>query len=121
EPEGRSSSTYTLNVLENDFNPFAADGRPLRVVAAQFDGDPLGAQLSHTDTTVTVTTGTAKAGTVSVIYTVADATQDPAREVTGRVTVVVASAPEPVAAIQLLRGGSGEILVSYQPTPSTNG
>ncbi len=121
EPDGRSTSTYTVPVLANDINPWAADGYPLTIVDAQFEGDSLGASVSHGTSTVTVTTGTAKSGTISVVYTVRDHTDSPTREAQGRLTIVVASAPEPVADFTLVRGGSGEIIVTFQPPSSTNG
>lgn len=121
EPEGRSSSTYTISPLTNDFNPFAADGQPLRIVGAVLEGDGLGATVSNTATAVTVRTGTAKSGTVSVIYTVRDATDTASREVQGRITVVVASAPEPVTGIALTNPGSETVTVVFDPPVSSNG
>jgi hypothetical protein len=121
EPEGRTNSSYTIPVLDNDFNPFATDGQALRVVDAVFDGDNIGAMVSHTASSVTVTTGSTKSGTINVIYTVRDATDTADREVQGRVTVVVASAPEPPTFTRVDRGGYGEIIVQFQPPSSTNG
>ncbi|MCU1578462.1 MAG: fibronectin type protein [Rhodoglobus sp.] len=121
EPEGRASSTYTISPLDNDFNPFAAEGKSLKIVNAQFEGNDLGATMTSTASTVTVHTGTTKAGTISIIYTIRDATDTAAREVQGRITVVVASAPEPVTSFVLSNPGSQTVTVVFDPPSSSNG
>lgn len=122
EPDGRSSSAYVISPLANDFNPFAAIGGDLAVVDAAIDGDPLGATVDFTSTTVTVNTGPAKSGTVTVIYTVQDASNEESRRVQGRITVIVTSAPEPPTwdgAPQ--RSGSQTLTVEFNPPASWNG
>jgi len=121
EPEGRSSSVYTITPLDNDFNPFAAEGQALKITSATIEGAALGATVTNTASTVRVTTGTAKSGTISIIYTIRDATDTAAREVQGRITVVVASAPEPVTSISLSNPGSQTVTVVFQPPSSSNG
>lgn len=90
------SDTKLIDVLANDFNPFAQDGVPLRVVAADIDQASVGsnASVSFTSTDITVRTGAAFTGTLSVIYTVEDGTKDPLRRTTGRATVIVRAAPD---------------------------
>ncbi|MFF2369638.1 Ig-like domain-containing protein [Agromyces sp. NPDC058110] len=94
--EMNRSDTQTFDVLANDFNPFAQDGVPLRVVGAEIDQASVGsnASVSFTATDLTVRTGAAFTGTLSVIYTIEDGTKDPLRRTTGRVTVVVRAAPD---------------------------
>jgi hypothetical protein len=121
EPEGRVTTTYTISPLANDFNPFAADGQALKIVSAQFEGANLGASLNSTSSTVTVTSGTTKSGTISVIYAIRDATDTAAREVQGRITIVVASAPEPVTSFTPSRAGSQTVNVVFDPPSSSNG
>jgi hypothetical protein len=121
EPEGRSNSTYTISPLDNDINPFADQGKPLRIVDAVFEGDNIGATVSHTASAVTVQTSSVKAGTISIIYTVEDATGAEERHVQGRITVTVRSAPEPVQSLVVNRGGSETIVVTFQPPVSSNG
>lgn len=121
EPEGRPSSVYTIYPLTNDFNPFAADGQDLEIVSAVFEGANLGASLTSTASSVRVTTGTTKSGTVSVLYAIRDATDTAAREVQGRITVVVASAPEPVTSVALTNPSSQTVNVVFQPPSSSNG
>jgi hypothetical protein len=120
EPEGRSSSTYTIRPLENDFNPFADKGTPLEITGVVFEGATLGANISNTTSTVTVNTSTTKSGTISLIYTVRDATDSASREVQGRITVVVASAPEPVTAF-VLSTAPQTVNVVFDPPSSSNG
>ena len=79
------------------------------------------ANLSFTANGVMVITGAAKSGTVSVLYTIQDYLELPQRSSQARLTIVVISAPEPVADFTLTRGGSGEIVVNFQPTSNTNG
>lgn len=122
EPEGRSSSTYSFTPLDNDFNPFAAVGGESRIVEAQLEGDPLGASVNFTASTVTIATGPAKSGTVTVVYTVQDASNEPTRQVQGRITVVVTSAPEPPTFVGApSRGGSQTLSVTFAPPSSWNG
>jgi hypothetical protein len=121
EPEGRSNSTYVVDVLANDYNPFASEGKPLVVFDADFEGDDLGATVSNTDSTVEVTTGSTKSGTISVIYVVRDVTDTEERQVQGRLTIVVASAPEPVTSITLTNPSSQTVTVVFQAPSSSNG
>jgi len=123
EPQGRSSSTYVISPLANDFNPFASIGRELRIVDAVIEGDPLGASVDPpTDTSVTVRTGPAKSGTITVLYTVQDASEEQSRRVQGRITVVVTSAPEPPTFQGApSRGGSQTLSVTFAPPSSWNG
>ncbi len=122
EANGRSSTGYTISPLTNDFNPFADRGEPLTITNVAFQGDNLGATgLTHTASTVSLQTGTAKSGTITIIYTEQDATKSAAREVQGRITVVVTSAPEPVTSFSLSNPGSGTVLVVFQPPVSSNG
>jgi large repetitive protein len=122
ELEGRASTPYTMSVFANDRNPFEADGDPLAIKGTPiFDGDNLGASISNTSSTVTVNTGTAKSGTINVIYTAQDQTKDPTRDVQGRITIVVASAPEPVTSISLSNPGSQQVNAVFQAPASSNG
>lgn len=89
------SDSRVVDVLANDFNPFAPD-TPLRVVDARIDQADVGsaASASFTASDVTVRTGAGFTGTLSVIYRIQDGTRDPAREVQGRVIVTVRDEPD---------------------------
>jgi len=114
------STTYPVSPLTNDFNPFASDGVALRIVDAVLETSTAGTTVAHTATGVTVRTGTAKSGTIAVIYTVRDATDTAAREVQGRITINVISAPDAVTVITLT-GGPQSVSVAFGETPASNG
>ena len=111
----------TVDVLANDFNPFAQDGVPLRVVAAAIDQVDVGsnASVSFTDTGITVRTGAAFTGTLSVIYRIQDGTRDAARETQGRVTVIVRDEPDAPNAPTIVSAASGAATVRWG-APATN-
>ncbi|QEO15695.1 tandem-95 repeat protein [Agromyces intestinalis] len=92
----RGGKSKTIDVLANDFNPFAQDDVPLRVVGAEIDQDSVGsnATVSYTANDITVRTGSAFTGTLSIIYKIEDGTKDPLRQVQGRVEVVVRDVPD---------------------------
>ncbi|WP_353810205.1 Ig-like domain-containing protein [Agromyces sp. SYSU T00194] len=107
-----------VDVLANDFNPFAPE--PLRIVDAQIDQASVGSNASatFTESSVQVTTGASFTGTLSVVYRIQDATGDPARETQGRLTVVVRDAPDAPAA-PTAAPGDGGATVRWQ-APATN-
>ncbi|WP_336644992.1 Ig-like domain-containing protein [Microbacterium sp. USHLN186] len=84
--------TITVPVLRNDINPFAAEGKPLKLLSADVESGsgsagPDGDQVRITSTKDFV-------GVMVVRYRIQDATEDPDREVEGRVTVTVQGVPE---------------------------
>jgi len=126
EPDGRSSSVYSIPVLENDFNPYLVrpERTPLQLEDVQFEGDPLGAsvQLDRTAGRVTVTTGPTKSGTVTLVYTISDGSNEQSRTVQGRIVITVTSAPEPPTVVGApSREGSQSLGVTFAPPSSWNG
>lgn len=115
------SDVQTFDVLANDFNPFAPDA-PLRVIDAQIDQQSVGANASasFTDTDVTVRTGAAFTGTLSVIYRIQDGTRDPARETQGRITVTVRDVPEQPAPPQVVSSGDSSITIRWAAPANNN-
>ncbi|HEX6955588.1 MAG TPA: fibronectin type III domain-containing protein, partial [Agromyces sp.] len=115
------SGTQLVDVLANDFNPFAPDS-PLRIVSAQIDQADVGANatVSHTESDLTVRTGAAFTGTLSVIYRVQDGTRDPARETQGRVTVVVRDAPDKPAAPAIVDSGDQTVTIRWAAPANNN-
>jgi hypothetical protein len=115
------SDSQVVDVLENDFNPFEQDGVPLRVIAAEIDQASVGASasVSFTATNVTVRTGAAFTGNLSIIYRIEDGTKDPARQVQGRIDVVVRDKPDrpnrPTAT-----AGDGSARVSWTAPANNN-
>ncbi|MFE5671999.1 Ig-like domain-containing protein [Agromyces sp. NPDC056523] len=113
-------TSETVAVLANDVNPFAGDA-PLRVVGAEVESADAGsgASVAHTPTGVTVRTGAAFSGTLSIVYRVEDATRDPARQVRGRVTVVVRDRPD-APTITSVVDGDGAATLTWRGNASNN-
>src|SRR5690606_17560686 len=67
--KGRRGVSDTINVLANDYNPFAADGQPLRVISASIENAAESqATIDFTPTgDVTVNPGPAFIGVVSIV------------------------------------------------------
>ncbi|MEF3404122.1 Ig-like domain-containing protein, partial [Agromyces sp. CCNWLW203] len=114
------SQSKTIDVLANDLNPFEAEGTPLRVIDAQIDQLSVGsaASVTFTSTGITAKTGPTFTGELSIVYRVQDGTKDPAREVQGRVTVIVRAAPDAPAQPQATAGDAAAT-VRWQ-APATN-
>lgn len=115
------SQSLAVDVLANDFNPFNAEGKPLRVVAAEVDSANVGsnASVSFNTSGITVRTGPVFTGQLSVIYRIGDATMDPAREVQGRVTVVVRDRPD-APSITGIVGGDGKVQLTWRANATNN-
>ncbi|UOE45415.1 Ig-like domain-containing protein [Agromyces larvae] len=111
----------TIDVLANDFNPFAQDDVPLKIIGAEIDQASVGsnARVSYTATNITVTTGSAFTGTLSIIYKVEDGTKDPNRQVQGRVEVVVRDVPDRPGAPTAV-AGDGSATVKWSAPANNN-
>ncbi|HXH33400.1 MAG TPA: Ig-like domain-containing protein [Plantibacter sp.] len=117
--EGRKNKAETINVTANDSNPFK--DTPLKVLDATVESAPAGgATAAVSGSQVIVTPGSSKSGTVSVIYTIQDATNDPNRRVQGRITVIVKDVPD-APTIALKSAKSGKITVVVGGSPASNG
>ncbi len=116
----KRSETATIDVLANDFNPFPEV--PLKVIGAEVDQLDVGssASASFTSTGVSVRTGAAFTGTLSVIYRIQDATKDPARETQGRVTVIVRDRPEQPNAPAVTAGDAFADVRWQAPAPNNS-
>lgn len=94
----RGAGTTVVPVLANDSNPFQSTGEPLRVLSAQVDNSGQPASVSVAGDSLRITPNpNLKSGEIVVIYRVADATEDPDREVNGTVSLVVSDVPDQVA------------------------
>lgn len=113
--------TKTFDVLANDFNPFAQDGKPLRVIDAEIDLESAGskASVSHTSTGVSVTTSAAFTGNLSIDYRVADATNDPVRERSASLNIVVRDRPDKPAQPAEVGFGNKSATIKWR-APATN-
>jgi len=115
------NSTVSVPVLGNDFDPFAgqAGGSGLKLVSVAPQGDTLGASYPQVSgSSVTLTTGSAKSGTLSFVYTMQDQLK---RQAVGRLTVIVTSAPEPVTNFTVSNPTSQRVSVDFSPPVSNNG
>jgi len=107
----------TIDALANDTNPFPEE--PLQITAV---GAPTGGagQARVDGGRITFTPSESFFGETSFSYTVADATGDPAREVSGTVTVTVVGRPSAPPAPTCIGGESGRVRVQWV-APSANG
>ncbi len=119
--KGQRGVTDTVNVLANDYNPFAAKNQPLTVVDAHIENAAeSSATMSFTqDGDVTIHPGASFIGVVSVVYTIEDATKDPRREVQGRLQYTVRDVPGKPLAPTFVEG-DGQVTVQWN-APATNG
>jgi hypothetical protein len=119
--KGRRGVSDTVDVLANDYNPFAADGEPLRVISAEIENAAESqADIEFTsDGAVTVYPGAAFIGVVSVVYTVQDGTGDPGRRVQGRMLYTVRDVPGKVTAPTFVEGDR-QVTLEWD-TPVSNG
>ncbi|SEB40533.1 hypothetical protein SAMN04489806_0454 [Paramicrobacterium humi] len=114
--DARKGTSYTINALEGAFNPFP--GEKLTIVTATLDsGD---ATVSTNGTIVTVKTGAAKSQTISVIYTIQDATGEENRRSSARITLVVKDVPDAPPA-PALSASDSNIAVTVKGSPANNG
>jgi hypothetical protein len=117
--ETRPGTTLAVPVLDNDYNPYAADGVPLTVIAATIEQQLGTAQVSHTASGVSVTTGPGATGTLTVVYRVQDATKDPARETQGRITLVIRDPPDSPRA-PVATAGDGRVTIRFGAPANNN-
>ncbi|GEK79303.1 Ig-like domain-containing protein [Agrococcus baldri] len=116
--EGEQGQPVTIDALANDFNPFAAEGVPLRIIDVQVvggEGTP-----SFTDSQVTLTSGPDFSGTLTAQYTVEDGTQLAERHATGTITVNVKGRPDAPPRPNVDAVGDRQVTLTWAP-PSPNG
>jgi len=106
----------SIDVLTNDKSPF--EGEPLVLLSARLDTGDATVEVSGDD--VVVTPSTTFVGTLIARYTVADATQDPDRNVDGRIEITVLGRPGELAAPVVEGVRSRTVVLSWAP-PVNNG
>lgn len=116
--EATASVPLTVDVVQNDINPFAAEGIPLRIVAVEVIAGE--GQVSNSDREVTVTPGADFSGVLTVRYTVQDATELTERQVTGTLTLNVKARPEAPPRPNVDAVGDSEVTLTWAP-PASNG
>jgi len=123
ELKGQRSRGTNLNVLANDFNPFAQDGEPLVLTDARVDNaaETSAAVTFTPDGTVSVVPDAAFIGVVSIVYTATDATADASRTVQGRFLLTVRDVPSQVAPAPVIQSEADQQITVGWTTPATNG
>ncbi|WP_167051563.1 Ig-like domain-containing protein [Salinibacterium sp. ZJ77] len=118
----RGDGAVVASPLVNDSNPYESTGERLRIVDAtvQNTGEP--ATISHTDDTVRILPNSSlKSGTIVVVYTIEDATEDPDRRTSGTITVVVSDVPDQVQRPMVpTQGDEGQVAIGFI-APASNG
>ncbi len=115
-PRANQGQTYRVDVLANDVNPLP--GTPLRVVSATTESGDGTAGVDGTS--VVIAPGTDFVGTMVVRYRVGDATEDPLREVDGRVRLTVRGRPEAPLTPTVAEVRSHTVVLTWAP-PVNNG
>ncbi|MGN6327267.1 Ig-like domain-containing protein [Pseudolysinimonas sp.] len=121
--KAQRAKPVTVNVLQNDYNPFSDQGKPLQLTAAKVDNSAqTSASVSFTSSgDVTVRPDASFIGVVSITYTVRDATEDPSRDVTGRLLVTVRDVPAQIQpAPTIVQESDRAVTISWK-IPASNG
>ncbi|PJI94990.1 Ig-like domain-containing protein [Luteimicrobium subarcticum] len=108
-----------IPVLDNDFNPFADEGKPLTVTAVTLATGGA-AQPTVQGDDVVVTPDADFVGTLRLRYTVQDATKDPDRDAEGQIEVTVQGRPDAPATPETVEVRSHTVVLSWSP-PNDNG
>ncbi|WP_227468220.1 Ig-like domain-containing protein [Microbacterium sp. YJN-G] len=116
--EADQGETITVPVLENDINPFAAEGEPLTLQSAVVESGNGSAQVVGDQ--VEVTSASDFVGVMVVRYRVQDATEDVDREVDGRITVTVQGVPEAPGKPTVTAVEDRTVVLNWS-SPSNNG
>ena len=117
----RPVSSYDVNPLANDSNPFQSSGEPLRIVGASTN---IGT-VNFTASEITITPpSTPQYVEIVVVYTIEDATEDSDRRVNGTINFTVTDVPAEVTQPQRdggsAIGGDGSATIRFA-APATNG
>jgi len=116
--EAHQGKTQTVAVLDNDFNPFEQDGKPLKVTTASLDtGD---GTVDVAGDKVKVTPDEDFFGTMVVRYRIQDATTDVDREVEGRIRLTVQGRPAAPGTPTVSSVQDRTVVLSWTP-PADNG
>ena len=107
----------TIDVLANDFNPFADQGA-LKVLSARIDSGR--GEISVAGDKVVVTPDKDFVGVLLGTYRIVDVTGSPEREVEGRVTVTVQGRPSAPATPTVTSIQDRTVVLSWGP-PANNG
>ncbi|WP_293699400.1 Ig-like domain-containing protein [uncultured Agrococcus sp.] len=110
----------SINVLENDFNPFENIGEPLNVRDVRVLRGDASSGPTTDGTNVTVTPGDDFSGVLTLQYTIEDATATDARTAVGNVEISVRGRPDAPLRPNVNSIGDSEVTLSWA-APSSNG
>jgi hypothetical protein len=119
----RPVSTFTVDPLVNDSNPYQTTGEPLRIVAAEITNSENVGSVTFTDSQLRITPASSPPYLViEIVYTVEDATEDADRRVNGTVTFTITDVPSQVQkpSIQSAIGDDQKAYIQFQ-APNTQG
>lgn len=115
--EARQGEPVMVDVLANDRN-FFEDVGPLRLLAADMAEGQGVAEVSGSS--LVITPGEDYVGQMRVQYTVGDASMDPARDVTGMVTLNVKGRPDAPGVPRVESVSDGQVVLTWD-APANNG
>nr|WP_321164509.1 Ig-like domain-containing protein [Arthrobacter sp. Soil763] len=116
--KANAGKTEKVNVLANDFNPFADTS--LRIVAASVETGTAAGQPAVSGDSITVTPAPGSKGVMVVRYTVMDKTGDVSRQTDGRIRITVRDKPDAPSAPSATDVRSRTAVLKWTP-PSDNG
>jgi len=116
--KANAGKTEQVNVLANDFNPFA--DTPLRIVGATVETGAAAGQPAVAGDSISVTPADGYKGVMVVRYTIADKTGDLSRQVDGRLRLTVRGKPDAPSAPSATDVRSRTAVLKWAP-PSDNG
>lgn len=111
-----AGQSMTIDLTPALFNPFKETR--LRIHSVQFQ---VGAGTLDPDSdrySLTITPQAGKTGSMIVTYKVADATEDPSRNVQGKIILTVRDRPAPPTEVKASVSGAGRATVSFTPGAS---
>lgn len=116
--EADQGETITVPVLDNDTNPFKSEGKPLDLLSALVESGQGDVEVAGD--VLKITPDATFVGVMVVRYRIADATEDPDREVDGRVTVTVQGVPD-APGMPTVSAVEDRTVVLAWSSPSNNG
>ncbi len=116
-PKANQGEKQTVDVLANDFNPFADKG-PLKILSVRVDSGRGTAAIEGDR--VVITPASDFVGSLLATYRIADSTGSAEREVDGRVTLTVQGKPAAPATPTVTSIQDRTVVLSWTP-PANNG
>ncbi|MFZ1287433.1 MAG: Ig-like domain-containing protein [Candidatus Phosphoribacter sp.] len=97
--KAKAGVAETVDVTKYVTNPYAVDGKPITLVGSPVVVGASGGTATAQGLSIIVTPAAAFHGQMTVNYTVADATNDPKRQVQGRISLTVRDKPDPPTSV----------------------